>query len=147
MVKQILLYFGLFLLITVCAAESSVKLKRNFKEFTQTKTLNTDNCDGRSSCSPSFCVDVSNSACVDPNAGKIITNVEVQNEMTKIGCRQCTQSSNFQCTADYLTKAIKSAPSVFLAYCNDGYLVLHTSGEPSHTDGLAGVPKPPGLLI
>jgi len=106
--------------------------------------LLTNDCDNFTSCSPSWCEKVSNTACVDPRASDVVDTKFATDFLSKMGCKQCTQSTNERCSNAYLGANLRTAGGLMAVYCNDDYLVLHGNGAPSHTDGLADIPRPPG---
>ena len=59
-------------------------------------------------------------------------------------CLVCTQSTVTKCSATYLNSVLKTGYGMKAAYCNDKYLIIHSSGVANHVDGLGNIPSPPG---
>ena len=95
-------------------------------------------------CSPSYCVGVSNAAATDAKAGQTISNSYISTQLQDLGCKSCTQSTDDMCTSCSLSSVIKTGYGLKAAYCTNEYLVLMGTGKASHSDGLADIPRPPG---
>lgn len=96
-----------------------------------------------SGCLPNFCftskvVDASTPAC-EYTSGTCDYAVAVKN----VGCRQCTQSTDPMCTTANLTNTIMGS-TVKAAYCNDKFLVIHSTGLGNFEGNLDEIPFPPG---
>ena len=105
--------------------------------------LLTNDCDQYSifqftnTCVPSFCTFVSNAVASDPLKGNSISTSETNDELSKLQCRDCVQSTQSQCTSTFLSSVVKSGGGLRAVYCTDEFMVFHTVGKPNHDDGLA----------
>lgn len=65
-------------------------------------------------------------------------------EVNKLACRSCIQSPNPICASSYLSRVVNNKGGIKAFYCNDRFLVMHTSAAGSHQGNLMDVPNPPG---
>ena len=80
-------------------------LSRSQASLVYTSVIKTSDCGGfNNTCSPKWCHAVTNTACVDPNAG---ANPVIN--LLPFGCRKCTQAPLAKCKASYLTSVIKKS--------------------------------------
>jgi hypothetical protein len=64
--------------------------------------------------------------------------------IARLPSRVCTQSPDARCTSEALTKLVGKFAAVKAAYCNDRYLVVHTSQETTFGPYLDDISTPPG---
>ena len=114
---------------------------------TPMQTYSSAVCSNSLTCSPSQCVKGSNTACaVSNNLGTTSnkTNSAMAATLATIASRTCTVSSDARCSAQALAAVFGHYPGILAAYCNDGYLVLHSSGLAAHPTSLGSIYTPPG---
>ena len=98
-------------------------------------------------CSPLSCKAGTNTACaVSNNLGTTSnkTNSGLASVLASIASRTCTVSSDARCTTAALTAVFGHYPGILAAYCNDAYLVIHSSGLTAHPTSLGSIYTPPG---
>jgi hypothetical protein len=64
--------------------------------------------------------------------------------VASVQSRACTVSADARCTTAALTAVFGHYPGILAAYCNDAYLVIHSSGLAAHPTSLGSVFTPPG---
>jgi len=106
-----------------------------------------DTCTNSLTCSPKQCVKGTNTACsVSNNLGTTSnkSNTLLAATLASVKSRTCTVSSDARCTTAALTAVFGHYPGILAVYCNDGYLVMHTSGLAAHPSSLSSIYTPPG---
>ena len=114
---------------------------------TPVQTFSSAVCSNSLTCSPSQCVKGTNPACaVSNNLGTTTnkTNSAMAATLATIASRTCTVSSDARCTTAALTAVFGHYPGILAAYCNDAYIVVHSSGLAAHPTSLGSIYTPPG---
>jgi hypothetical protein len=64
-------------------------------------------------------------------------------QVSKTKPKTCAQSTDYRCESAWLASTFGRFPQTLAAYCNDEFLVLHTTASPNHIPNLEDVLDPP----
>ena len=72
------------------------------------------------------------------------TTASLAAALSSVQATSCTVSSDARCTTAALTSVFGHYPGILAAYCNDAYMVVHSSGLAAHPTSLSSIFSPPG---
>lgn len=111
-------------------------------DYLGTVVLSNATCTNNLSCCPSYCTPGTNAACV---VGRSNTSeAALQASVASVTAKTCAASTDVRCTTAALTAVFGRFPGIKAAYCNDIFLVLHSSDAPNHPSSLGSIFTPPG---
>jgi hypothetical protein len=108
-----------------------------------TPQLVADGCGNDLTCGPASCTRVADPAC-SLGSKTNITEAAMQRLVSAVTSRTCTPSADARCSSAALAAVFGRFPAVKAAYCNDAFLVLHSTDLPSHPSTLGAIQSPPG---
>ena len=104
---------------------------------------------GGASCSPAYCAATRNSLPTCTTTALLngnTTNATFATLLSRIVGHTCSvapQTQDARCTAAALSAVYSQYPGILAAYCNEEYLVVHSSVMPNHPTFLGDIPTPP----
>jgi hypothetical protein len=93
-------------------------------------------------CGPAYCAKASNAEAVNKRAN--MSDAAFAADLAHMTTRTCAISADPRCTAAGLRALFGGYPGIKVAYCNDGWLVMHSNNLPNHPSFLASIQTPPG---
>jgi hypothetical protein len=115
---------------------------QNRVDFLGSTLYSAAGCSNELTCGPSYCARASNVDAVNTRGN--MTDASFVSTLGRVTTRTCSISADARCSAAALAALFGRYPGVKAAYCNDGWLVMHSNNMPNHPSFLASIQTPPG---